>query len=121
MDGHRRLWCNAGMPAATDVDAAAAPAFSPLYRQIKALLTQALQAGDWKPGEVIPSEADLARPGVTWLCPKSKPTSTRLSAATYFGRMSSFTCLPARLTTNTAGVAAEQPFVCAPAQWWVAS
>ena len=35
-------------------------AFSPLYRQIKALLLQSLQQGEWKPGELIPSELDLA-------------------------------------------------------------
>jgi GntR family transcriptional regulator len=38
----------------------ASPAFSPLYQQIKALITQDLQAGLWKPGEVIPSEFELA-------------------------------------------------------------
>src|SRR5574339_1053152 len=38
----------------------AGPAFSPLYRQIKALLTGSLQAGEWKPGEAIPSETELA-------------------------------------------------------------
>ncbi len=37
-----------------------APAFSPLYQQIKALILQSLQQGEWKPGEVIPSEFDLA-------------------------------------------------------------
>ena len=37
-----------------------APAFSPLYQQIKALLLQSLQQGEWKPGEVIPSEMELA-------------------------------------------------------------
>jgi GntR family transcriptional regulator len=37
-----------------------APAFSPLYRQIKDLLLQSLQSGEWKPGESIPSEIDLA-------------------------------------------------------------
>jgi GntR family transcriptional regulator len=37
-----------------------APAFSPLYRQIKSLILQSLQAGEWKPGEAIPSEMDLA-------------------------------------------------------------
>jgi GntR family transcriptional regulator len=37
-----------------------APTFSPLYQQIKALITQSLQAGEWKPGELIPSEVDLA-------------------------------------------------------------
>ncbi|HEY0201585.1 MAG TPA: GntR family transcriptional regulator [Burkholderiaceae bacterium] len=36
------------------------PAFSPLYQQIKALILQSLQAGEWKPGELIPSEMDLA-------------------------------------------------------------
>ena len=38
----------------------AAPSFSPLYRQIKALLTRSLQGGEWKPGDVIPSELELA-------------------------------------------------------------
>ena len=37
-----------------------APAFSPLYRQIKGLLTRSLQDGEWRPGEVIPSELELA-------------------------------------------------------------
>lgn len=36
------------------------PSFSPLYQQIKALILQSLQAGEWKPGEPIPSEMDLA-------------------------------------------------------------
>ena len=36
------------------------PAFSPLYQQIKALILQSLQQGEWKPGEAIPSEMDLA-------------------------------------------------------------
>ena len=36
------------------------PAFSPLYQQIKALILQSLQAGEWKPGEAIPSEIELA-------------------------------------------------------------
>ena len=38
----------------------AAPAFSPLYQQIKGLILKSLQAGEWKPGEAIPSEMDLA-------------------------------------------------------------
>lgn len=38
-----------------------APAFSPLYLQIKSLVTKGLQAGEWKPGEAIPSEGDLAQ------------------------------------------------------------
>ncbi|WP_083686133.1 GntR family transcriptional regulator [Rhodoferax koreense] len=36
------------------------PAFSPLYQQIKGLILQSLQAGEWKPGESIPSEMELA-------------------------------------------------------------
>jgi len=35
-------------------------AFSPLYRQIKALIVAALDGGEWKPGEAIPSEMELA-------------------------------------------------------------
>jgi len=34
--------------------------FLPLYQQIKSLLTQSLEAGEWMPGESIPSEMDLA-------------------------------------------------------------
>jgi GntR family transcriptional regulator len=41
-------------------DATSAPAFSPLYQQIKGLILQALQSGEWKPGEGIPSEMELA-------------------------------------------------------------
>jgi len=36
------------------------PTFSPLYKQIKRLIVQALEAGEWQPGQVIPSEQDLA-------------------------------------------------------------
>jgi len=36
------------------------PAFSPLYQQIKGLILNSLRAGEWKPGEAIPSEMDLA-------------------------------------------------------------
>lgn len=39
---------------------AEAPTFSPLYRQIKALILQALESGEWRPGQVIPSEQELA-------------------------------------------------------------
>jgi len=38
----------------------ATPAFSPLYQQIKSLILQSLQAGEWKPGDPIPSEMELA-------------------------------------------------------------
>ena len=37
-----------------------APAFQPLYRQIKTLITQSLVAGEWRPGDLIPSEIELA-------------------------------------------------------------
>ncbi len=47
-------------PFAVAERAYAAPSFSPLYRQIKALLTRSLQGGEWKPGDVIPSELELA-------------------------------------------------------------
>jgi GntR family transcriptional regulator len=36
------------------------PALRPLYEQIKVLLTNSLAAGEWKPGESIPSEQQLA-------------------------------------------------------------
>lgn len=36
------------------------PAFQPLYRQIKELITQSLVSGEWRPGDPIPSELDLA-------------------------------------------------------------
>lgn len=36
------------------------PAFSPLYQQIKTLIMRGLQSGEWKPGEAIPSELELA-------------------------------------------------------------
>jgi GntR family transcriptional regulator len=38
----------------------APPAFSPLYQQIKALILHSLQSGEWRPGEAIPSEIELA-------------------------------------------------------------
>ena len=36
------------------------PSYKPLYDQIKVLLTQSLIGGEWRPGEMIPSEIDLA-------------------------------------------------------------
>ena len=38
----------------------AAPTFSPLYRQIKGLIMQSLESAEWRPGEAIPSEIELA-------------------------------------------------------------
>ena len=46
---------SAGLPSEP-----ATPAFSPLYQQIKSLILQSLQGGEWKPGDTIPSEFDLA-------------------------------------------------------------
>jgi GntR family transcriptional regulator len=45
---------------ATPSQAGMSPTFSPLYQQIKALITKSLQSGEWKPGELIPSEVELA-------------------------------------------------------------
>ncbi len=42
---------------ATSADA---PTFSPLYRQIKGFLIRSLEAGEWGPGDAIPSEWELA-------------------------------------------------------------
>jgi GntR family transcriptional regulator len=46
--------------AGSGLAVAASPTFSPLYQQIKSLITQSLQSGEWKPGELIPSEVELA-------------------------------------------------------------
>jgi GntR family transcriptional regulator len=53
---------NSGAPSAGGAISApgTSPTFSPLYQQIKALITQSLQSGEWKPGELIPSEVELA-------------------------------------------------------------
>ena len=51
------------MPASYEAEsapAATAPAFSPLYLQIKTLILKSLQVAEWKPGELIPSEIELA-------------------------------------------------------------
>lgn len=44
----------------SSASAAESPSFSPLYRQIKGLIIARLQAGEWKAGESIPSELELA-------------------------------------------------------------
>jgi GntR family transcriptional regulator len=66
------LCCNSCMPSAavpaTELplaasgrpDEGASPAFSPLYQQIKTLMTRSLRVGEWRPGEAIPSEMELA-------------------------------------------------------------
>ena len=63
MDGGGALCCNRPMsarPLPAEGAAAAQPAFSPLYQQIKSLLTRSLSLGEWKPGEALPSEGELA-------------------------------------------------------------
>ncbi len=45
----------AGAPAA-----GARPTFKPLYLQVRELLVARLDSGEWKPGEAIPSELELA-------------------------------------------------------------
>lgn len=68
MDAARAVCCNLAMATSIPSSVAArpaegegdSPAFSPLYQQIKALITRSLQSGEWKPGESIPSEVDLA-------------------------------------------------------------
>lgn len=56
---------SAGLPVSTGTGASPlpgqTPSFSPLYQQIKDLLLQSLQRGEWKPGEAIPSEMELAK------------------------------------------------------------
>ena len=44
----------------TAAESQSPPIFSPLYRQIKALLLQSLEQGEWNSGDIIPSEVDLA-------------------------------------------------------------
>lgn len=50
------------MPTRSEASAqrGAGAVFSPLYRQIKRLLLASLEQGEWKPGEAIPSEFELA-------------------------------------------------------------
>ena len=47
-------------PSPASREALTGPAFSPLYQQIKALMTKSLQRAEWRPGEAIPSENELA-------------------------------------------------------------
>ena len=59
IDEARLVCCNLRM-ADPSLTQPTAPSFSPLYKQIKDLLTRSLQDGQWRPGEAIPSEMDLA-------------------------------------------------------------
>lgn len=49
-----------GTDSGTLAGAQVTPAFSPLYQQIKGLILNSLRMGEWKPGEAIPSEMELA-------------------------------------------------------------
>lgn len=48
------------MDAIPDSGPAEAPRARPLYAQVKTLMLQRLIAGEWRPGEVLPSEFQLA-------------------------------------------------------------
>jgi GntR family transcriptional regulator len=56
-DGTADGWAAAGRDAAAET----VPTFSPLYQQIKQRLVNSLQAGEWLPGQAIPSENELAQ------------------------------------------------------------
>jgi GntR family transcriptional regulator len=45
---------------AASIGMSATPSFSPLYQQIKGLILNSLRLSEWKPGEAIPSEMELA-------------------------------------------------------------
>lgn len=47
-------------PRSASARAAQPPSFRPLYLQIRDLLVERLDAGEWRPGEAIPSELELA-------------------------------------------------------------
>ena len=49
-----------GTDSGAGIGTQVAPAFSPLYQQIKGLILNSLRLGEWKPGEAIPSEMELA-------------------------------------------------------------
>lgn len=48
------------MAETTPEDPGDAPSFTPLYEQVRARLVERLAAGEWSPGEAIPSEQALA-------------------------------------------------------------
>jgi len=57
------VWTVAGSGArfrAMNDRSASIPGYLPLYGQVKALLVGSLASGEWKPGQMIPSEAELA-------------------------------------------------------------
>jgi GntR family transcriptional regulator len=51
---------NSEIESSQAVSGSTSPAFSPLYLQIKGLILQGMQSGDWLPGQAIPSEVELA-------------------------------------------------------------
>ena len=48
------------LPAMNKPTTIHSPTFSPLYQQIRGLITRSLESGEWGPGDVIPSESELA-------------------------------------------------------------
>ncbi|MDP2823027.1 MAG: GntR family transcriptional regulator [Sulfuritalea sp.] len=59
-DAHATSASSATSPKGASPGTSSSPTFSPLYRQIKSLLLQRLESGEWRPGEAIPSESELA-------------------------------------------------------------
>jgi GntR family transcriptional regulator len=57
----RRMRAARTLLSADAAPAPSAPAFSPLYQQIKALLTRSLSKSEWKAGEALPAEPELAQ------------------------------------------------------------
>lgn len=51
---------HSGRPRAQTHRRSAAPAWTPLYAQVQALLERGLEHAEWKPGDAIPSELELA-------------------------------------------------------------
>ena len=71
-----------GLVAATG----AAPAFSPLYQQIKALILNGLQQGEWKPGEAIlrPAQDMLVAEGLGRLTIEAVAERARVGKPTIY-------------------------------------
>lgn len=60
MSSSQSLTSDSAFGASVNTPTPSTPAFSPLYQQIKGLILQSLQVGEWRPGELIPSEMELA-------------------------------------------------------------
>jgi hypothetical protein len=64
------------------------PRFAPLYRQVKALITDRLQRADWKPGEPIPSApARPTDPETSHAASKREPDLRRFGEFSHKARL----------------------------------